>query len=179
MTSPETPSNTEPKYCKVLLKLSGEALQGEQGYGISAEVLDTISNEIAEVSRLNIEIAIVIGGGNIFRGVAGASKGIDLSFIHICRCRRFSLCGSRCVPYYEKQNLAPPHTLPLTWLPPILTTLSLLPPHHLPLSTPSRTPMSPSLPVTTCSLTHLNTQPNITNTQHTLHPTHNTITTTT
>lgn len=79
MTSAEKPSNSEPKYRKVLLKLSGEALQGEQGYGISADVLDTISNEIAEVSRLNIEIAIVIGGGNIFRGVAGASKGIDRS----------------------------------------------------------------------------------------------------
>ena len=77
MTSPKTPA--EPKYHKVLLKLSGEALQGDQGYGISAEVLDTISNEIAEVSRLDIEIAIVIGGGNIFRGVAGASKGIDRS----------------------------------------------------------------------------------------------------
>ena len=79
MTSSKTISDPEPKYRKVLLKISGEALQGEQGYGISAEVLDTISNEIAEVSRLNIEIAIVIGGGNIFRGVAGASKGIDRS----------------------------------------------------------------------------------------------------
>ncbi len=79
MTSSKTISDPEPKYRKVLLKISGEALQGEQGYGISAEMLDTISNEIAEVSRLNIEIAIVIGGGNIFRGVAGASKGIDRS----------------------------------------------------------------------------------------------------
>jgi len=79
MTSSKTISDPEPKYRKVLLKISGEALQGEQGYGISAEVLETISNEIAEVSRLNIEIAIVIGGGNIFRGVAGASKGIDRS----------------------------------------------------------------------------------------------------
>lgn len=79
MTSSNAASDAEPKYKKVLLKLSGEALQGEQGYGISAEVLETISNEIAEVSRLSIEIAIVIGGGNIFRGVAGASKGIDRS----------------------------------------------------------------------------------------------------
>lgn len=77
MTSPDTPS--EPKYRKVLLKLSGEALQGEKGYGISAEVLETISDEIAEVNKLNIELAIVIGGGNIFRGLAGASKGIDRS----------------------------------------------------------------------------------------------------
>lgn len=77
MTSPDTPS--EPKYRKVLLKLSGEALQGEKGYGISAEVLETISDEIVEVNKLNIELAIVIGGGNIFRGLAGASKGIDRS----------------------------------------------------------------------------------------------------
>ncbi|MFB3147150.1 MAG: UMP kinase [Thermodesulfobacteriota bacterium] len=77
MTSPDTPS--EPKYRKVLLKLSGEALQGEKGYGISAKVLETISDEIAEVNKLNIELAIVIGGGNIFRGIAGASKGIDRS----------------------------------------------------------------------------------------------------
>jgi len=77
MTSPDTPS--EPKYRKVLLKLSGEALQGEKGYGISAEVLETISDEIVEVKKLNIELAIVIGGGNIFRGLAGASKGIDRS----------------------------------------------------------------------------------------------------
>ena len=75
--SPKTPA--EPKYRKVLLKLSGEALQGDQGYGISADTLETISNEIAEVSKLDIEIAIVIGGGNIFRGVAGAAKGIDRS----------------------------------------------------------------------------------------------------
>lgn len=79
MTSTTTPEESETKYRKVLLKLSGEALQGDQGYGISAEVLDTISNEIAEVSKLNIEIAVVIGGGNIFRGVAGASEGIDRS----------------------------------------------------------------------------------------------------
>jgi len=79
MTSTNTPEEPETKYRKILLKLSGEALQGEQGYGISAEVLDTISSEIAEVSKLNIEIAVVIGGGNIFRGVAGSSKGIDRS----------------------------------------------------------------------------------------------------
>ena len=79
MTSTNTPEEPETKYRKILLKLSGEALQGEQGYGISSEVLDTISSEIAEVSKLNIEIAVVIGGGNIFRGVAGSSKGIDRS----------------------------------------------------------------------------------------------------
>jgi len=77
MNSPK--SQSVPKYRKVLLKLSGEALQGQQGYGISSSALETISDEIVEVHNLGIEIAIVIGGGNIFRGVAGASTGIDRS----------------------------------------------------------------------------------------------------
>lgn len=77
MNSPKTlPS---PKYKKVLLKLSGEGLQGAEGYGISAQALETISDEISEVNNLGIEIAIVIGGGNIFRGVAGTTTGIDRS----------------------------------------------------------------------------------------------------
>lgn len=75
MNSPKTLS--KPKYKKVLLKLSGEALQGKKGYGISPEVLETISQEISEVHSLGIEVAIVIGGGNIFRGVAGTKSGID------------------------------------------------------------------------------------------------------
>ncbi len=66
-----------PKYKRVLLKLSGEALQGGDQFGISLETLKTISKEIVEVHSLGIEIALVIGGGNIFRGMAGAAKGID------------------------------------------------------------------------------------------------------
>ncbi len=77
MNSPKTKS--APKYHRVLLKLSGEALQGPEGYGINSKALDAISDEIAEVQSLGIEIAIVIGGGNIFRGVAGAETGIDRS----------------------------------------------------------------------------------------------------
>jgi uridylate kinase len=65
------------KYNRILLKLSGEALAGEQGHGISAEVLDTIAGEIKELQTMGVEIAIVIGGGNIHRGVAGATKGMD------------------------------------------------------------------------------------------------------
>jgi len=65
------------KYNRILLKLSGEALAGEQGHGISAEVLDTIAGEINELQTMGVEIAIVIGGGNIHRGVAGATKGMD------------------------------------------------------------------------------------------------------
>lgn len=65
------------KYTRILLKLSGEALAGEQGHGISAEVLDTIAEEVKELQVMGVEIAIVIGGGNIHRGVAGATKGMD------------------------------------------------------------------------------------------------------
>lgn len=64
-------------YKKVLLKLSGEALAGEAGYGIDTDVLRLIAEEIAEVHREGTEIAIVLGGGNIFRGIKGATQGMD------------------------------------------------------------------------------------------------------
>ncbi len=69
----------QPKYKRILLKLSGEALQGEESYGISPSVLETVSEEIGDVRALGVETAVVIGGGNIFRGVAGASTGMDRS----------------------------------------------------------------------------------------------------
>ena len=65
------------KYNRILLKLSGEALSGDQGQGISSEILNMISSEIKELVGMGIEIAIVIGGGNIHRGVAGATVGMD------------------------------------------------------------------------------------------------------
>jgi len=65
------------KYGRILLKLSGEALMGERRYGIDPETLARIADEIVEVQALGVEIAIVIGGGNIFRGVSGESQGID------------------------------------------------------------------------------------------------------
>lgn len=65
------------KYNRILLKLSGEALSGDQGNGISPEILSTISNEVKELVELGVEVAIVIGGGNIHRGVAGATVGMD------------------------------------------------------------------------------------------------------
>ncbi len=68
---------SKPKYKRILLKLSGEALQGEQNYGISLNVLETISEEIKEIHALGVETALVIGGGNIFRGIAGAATGMD------------------------------------------------------------------------------------------------------
>jgi uridylate kinase len=65
------------RYRRVLLKLSGEALLGAQEFGIDSSVLERIAAEIKEVHDLGVEIAIVIGGGNIFRGVAGTSRGMD------------------------------------------------------------------------------------------------------
>ncbi len=65
------------KYNRILLKLSGEALAGDQGHGISAEILDMIASEVKELQAMGVELAIVIGGGNIHRGVAGATKGMD------------------------------------------------------------------------------------------------------
>lgn len=65
------------KYKRILLKLSGESLMGEQEYGISPEMLSQYASEIKQAKELGAEIAIVIGGGNIFRGLQGAAKGMD------------------------------------------------------------------------------------------------------
>jgi uridylate kinase len=64
-------------YKRVLLKLSGEALAGEQGYGIDPLTITKIANEIKEVVACGVQLALVIGGGNIFRGLAASSKGMD------------------------------------------------------------------------------------------------------
>ncbi len=65
------------KYKRILLKLSGESLMGEQGYGIDTKRLNQYASQIHEVASSGVEVAIVIGGGNIFRGLSGASKGFD------------------------------------------------------------------------------------------------------
>jgi uridylate kinase len=65
------------KYDRVLLKLSGEALMGDQSYGIDQKVVSTIAKEIKEALALGVEIAIVIGGGNIFRGLEASAKGME------------------------------------------------------------------------------------------------------
>lgn len=62
---------------RVLLKLSGEALAGDRGYGIELEVIEQIANDVKEIYALGVQIGIVIGGGNIFRGVAASAKGMD------------------------------------------------------------------------------------------------------
>ncbi|MCY6380944.1 UMP kinase [Hoeflea prorocentri] len=66
-----------PKYKRVLLKASGEALMGEQGFGIDVAVADRIASDIAKVRTMGVDVGVVVGGGNIFRGVAVASKGGD------------------------------------------------------------------------------------------------------
>src|SRR3990170_2562705 len=66
-----------PAYKRILLKLSGEALMGEDSYGINRPTIERIVSEIAGVAALGVEIAVVIGGGNIFRGVAPAAAGMD------------------------------------------------------------------------------------------------------
>jgi uridylate kinase len=69
--------NTERRYRRVLLKLSGEALMGEQAFGISQTTIEGMVSDIAQVVRLGVQLAIVIGGGNIFRGVALGASGME------------------------------------------------------------------------------------------------------
>ena len=67
----------QPYYKRIVLKLSGEALAGQQGYGIDSEVITSIAQQVKDVVELNVEVAIVVGGGNIWRGIAGSEKGMD------------------------------------------------------------------------------------------------------
>jgi len=67
----------KPAYQRILLKLSGEALLGDEDYGIDPAIIGRIANEILEVRKTGVEVAIVIGGGNIFRGAGLAESGID------------------------------------------------------------------------------------------------------
>ena len=76
-TSEHPPLAPGVKYRRILLKLSGEALMGQQGYGIEAATLSQIADELIDVHGLGVDIGIVIGGGNIFRGLAASSRGMD------------------------------------------------------------------------------------------------------
>lgn len=67
----------EYKYQRVLLKLSGEALAGDLGYGIDPKVVDELAEQIAEIVKGGVQLAIVVGGGNIFRGLSGSAEGMD------------------------------------------------------------------------------------------------------
>jgi uridylate kinase len=68
-----------PKYRRVLLKVSGEALMGDDSFGINIDVVDRIARDVAEAQAAGTEMCMVVGGGNIFRGLAGSAKGIDRS----------------------------------------------------------------------------------------------------
>ncbi|HPF20894.1 MAG TPA: UMP kinase [Syntrophomonas sp.] len=67
----------EPKYKRIILKLSGEALAGDNGYGIEHNTITSIARQIVELTEIGVEVAIVVGGGNIWRGVAGSARGMD------------------------------------------------------------------------------------------------------
>lgn len=68
-----------PKYKRIVLKISGEAFQGEKGYGIDLKAVNSIADQIKGIHRLGVQVAIVVGGGNIFRGDKAASEGMDRS----------------------------------------------------------------------------------------------------
>jgi uridylate kinase len=66
-----------PQYSRILLKLSGEALGGESGIGINAESVQSMAEQICEVRELGVQVVVVVGGGNIFRGLSGSKRGIE------------------------------------------------------------------------------------------------------
>ena len=70
-------SATKPVYKRILLKLSGEALMGDVGYGIDPKIVERVAGEIKEVKALGVELALVVGGGNIFRGIKASASGMD------------------------------------------------------------------------------------------------------
>jgi uridylate kinase len=69
--------SAEPRYRRVLLKLSGEALMGDQGHGLDPQIVPRVAAEVRSVHALGVQVALVIGGGNIFRGLAGAAAGME------------------------------------------------------------------------------------------------------
>src|SRR6266536_2418762 len=73
----DVPGRSQPKYRRILLKLSGEALQGSQEYGIDPDVLSSIAREIVTVHGWGVAVAVVVGGGNILRGSTEAARGMD------------------------------------------------------------------------------------------------------
>jgi uridylate kinase len=73
----ETPEKTKTRYHRILLKLSGEALMGEAGFGVDPDVVERIAEEVRDVHDLGVEVALVVGGGNIFRGLKLSTSGMD------------------------------------------------------------------------------------------------------
>src|SRR5262245_1466421 len=74
---PRAKGSPVPRFKRILLKLSGEILAGPKGYGIDEDVLHTLAAEIADVRKAGVEVGVILGGGNIFRGLAAASRGMD------------------------------------------------------------------------------------------------------
>ena len=72
-----TDDGSKPKWRRVVVKLSGEALQGDQSHGLDPTVVDKIARDLARAASLGVEVAVVVGGGNFFRGLLGAEKGIE------------------------------------------------------------------------------------------------------
>lgn len=68
---------SRPHFKRVVLKLSGEALAGDQGYGIDPKIILSVANQVKEIVELEVQVAIVVGGGNIWRGIAGSAQGMD------------------------------------------------------------------------------------------------------
>ncbi|HBR34064.1 MAG TPA: UMP kinase, partial [Firmicutes bacterium] len=66
-----------PKYQRIMLKLSGEALAGEKGFGLDYKVVDRVARQIQEVVNLGVQVSVVVGGGNFWRGLTASSQGID------------------------------------------------------------------------------------------------------
>lgn len=71
--------NTQPKYQRVLIKVSGEALMGDKGYGQDLATIQRISADIKQVAAMGVQVCVVVGGGNIFRGISGAAQGMERS----------------------------------------------------------------------------------------------------
>ena len=72
---------SHPRYNRILLKLSGEALMGDQSFGISPETIKYVADEVRSIFDLGVQVAVVVGGGNIFRGIAASSYGMDRTAI--------------------------------------------------------------------------------------------------
>ncbi len=78
-TSPLAQLSTAPKYNRVLIKVSGEALMGDKGYGQDLKTIQRIATDIKQVADMGVQVCVVVGGGNIFRGISGAAQGMERS----------------------------------------------------------------------------------------------------
>ncbi len=98
-------ANSKPVYKRILLKLSGEALMGDQSFGIDPDTLNRIAHEIKEVHDLGVEVAIVVGGGNIFRGMALSAKGMDRASADFMGMLATAMNGVALQDALEKENV--------------------------------------------------------------------------